>query len=147
MGCIGDATLIPTADFNAATQVLGADESGVECPGAWNFAGALNDRATVGKDAERVGRAREAEHHAVPAHVAERTQACREFREVNGPRMFMNLNGIATAHGDVGSTLACEVAKLVPGADGAACAWFASLNFTLFAGPEIHGKQRAAHSL
>jgi hypothetical protein len=87
----------------------GAYEAGVEGAGEGDVGGALDETAAVGEEGEGVGWALEAEEEIVEAefpNVGLGGEAVAHGGEVDGAVMLVDLDGVAAAEGDVGTTFA-----------------------------------------
>ena len=71
----------------------------------------------------------EAEEHGVGSDCAERCKAGPEGEQVDGALVFVNLDGVSSAEGDVGAVEAGEVAEVAGGADVAVFAGGACVDF------------------
>src|SRR6202030_4236267 len=101
----------------------------------------------VREDGHFVGSNPEANQKIVLTHVVdERLQAKSENAEVESPRAFMNLNGIATAHGDVGLGFSSKIGEITLGA-GAAFGVARHTDGLQAAGPDVARKQSSMKSL
>lgn len=79
----------------------GTYEAGVEAAGKGRVGGSLNDCAAIGKNGKRVFAAAEAQKKLIRADFSVGLETLFERGEVDGPVMFMNLHGVASAEGDV----------------------------------------------
>jgi len=105
--------------FRTGSVGSGANESGVEGAGEGDVGSALDEGAAVGEEGEGVGRTVEAEEESVEADGTVRGEAVAHGGEVDGAVVLVDLDGVATAEGDVRAAFAGEVREDAMGADGA----------------------------
>src|SRR6266849_9807141 len=93
----------------------GADVACIEGTGDGGIFGAFQDGAPVGEDGHFVRRHAEAQQEFVVADVRDRwSQAIPERIEIQRTSALVNLDGIASAHGDVRLGIPLEVSKFAP---------------------------------
>jgi hypothetical protein len=134
----------PTGNKTAALQEnLGADVAGVEGTGDGGIFCAFEDGAAVGEDGHFIGRDTEAEQKFVVAEVGDGGgEAVLEHGEVENAAALVNLDGIATAHGDVGLSFTIEVGEFATDA-GAAVRVARDADGLEVAGPDVAGDEAA----
>ena len=101
---------------------LGTDEACVEASCVGGVGGSLDDGAAVSEDGDGVLAAAEAKEKIVAAEVAEvgvEGETFAEGGEVDGAVVLVDLDGVASAEGDVRAAFAGEMGELALGADGA----------------------------
>ena len=121
--------------------ICGTDVAGVEGAGDGGIGGAFEDGAAVGKDGHFVGRDAGAQEEIVAADISDGAgEAMLQLCEIERAGVFVDLNGVAAAHGDVRLGLAFEVGKFVAGAGAAGgIAW--DVERLHMAGPDIAGDE------
>lgn len=109
--------------------------------------GALDERAPVRKDGERVRWMAEAEQQGIEADSAMGLEPGGEGGKIHGTAVLVNLDGVASAEGNVGAELAAKVPEIAGrAADGAV--WSrdgGSPELGVFVGPEVMREQGTAH--
>jgi len=124
-------------------RTSGADVAGVEGASDGGILGAFQDGATVGEHGHFIGRDAEAEKEIVVADVGDGGgEAGFQSGQVERASAFVDLHGIAAAHGDVGLGLAIEVRKFTAGA-GAAIRVAGDAEGLETAGPNVAGDETA----
>jgi hypothetical protein len=125
----------------------GADVPGVEGARHGGVPGALENGASVGKYSHFKRRNSEAKQKVVLADVLDKgPQAGFEDAEVESPGSFVNLHGIATAHGDMGLGFSRKIGEI---ASGASAAFHVARHTDGLhaAGPDVARKQAPMKSL
>ena len=125
----------------------GADETGVEGAGEGDVRGALDDGAAVGEEGEGVRRTFEAKEKAVEADVSVGDEAVAHGGKVDGAVMLVDLDGVASAEGDVGAAFPCQMREATLSADGAVGIRGGGVHFAVVIAPEIVGEEGAAHQV
>ena len=104
---------------------------------------AFEDGAAVGKDRHFIRRNAEAEKKVILTdRFDRRAETCAECHEVNRTRTFVNLYGIAAAHGDLRLGLAIEIRKFMAGT-GTAVRITRHGNRLEMPGPDVAGNEAA----
>src|SRR6266478_1433592 len=94
---------------------LGTDVACIKRTGDDGIFGAFQDGAPVGEDGHFVRRHPEAQQEFVVADVGDRwSQAIPEGAEIERTAALVNLDGVASAHGDVRLGIPLEVSKFAP---------------------------------
>jgi len=123
-----------------AREGSGADEAGVEGTGQGDVGGSLNDGAAIAEEGEGVGRALKAEEKIIEADLPMGCEAVAHGGEVDGTVVLVNLDGVSSAEGDVGTAFAGEMSELPLAADGAVRTGPVGGDLGAFARPQIKGE-------
>lgn len=84
----------------------GAYEAGIEAAGKRRISCPLDDCAAIGEDGKSVFAAAEAQKKLIGTDFSVGLEALFERSQVDGPVMFMNLHGVASAEGDMRAAFA-----------------------------------------
>ena len=125
----------------------GAYKASVKGTGEGYVGCALNEGAAIGEESDGVGGALETEEKVVEADFAMDCKAIAHGGEVYRAVVFVNLDGIATAEGDVWAAFAGEMGEDALAADCAGGIWFGGADFAPGAGPEIEGEDGSAREV
>ena len=128
-------------------RCLASKEACIERACEADVGGALDEGAAIGEDREGIGRVFKTEQQAIRADLAERCETFAEGDEVQGTVVFVDLDGVTAAEGDVGALLARERAEDSPAADLAVETRLDGRNLRTVACPEIEGEQRPSHEM
>ena len=109
-----------------------------------NFRGSFNDRAAVGKQGHLIRIFPEFQDKLVVPDGTVRLQSLADSGEIEWPCVFMNLDGIAPAQGNVGTSFAREMNKFSPPASSTIEVRFGGRDFRTFVGPKIMRNQGSA---
>lgn len=122
---------------------LGADVAGVQGAGGGGIRGALEDGAAVRENGHFVGGDAKAEKEFIVADVGDSgSQTTFQSGQVESAMVFVNLDRIAAAHGDVRLGVAMKVAEIAAGAGAAV--WVEGNSDGLeMAAPDIAGDEAA----
>src|SRR5450755_3227278 len=116
----------------------------IQASGDGGVGGAFDDGAAVGEERHLVWVVPELEHELIVLHLSVRSEAARDFFEVDGTLAFVDLNGVASAHGNVGAADTSEVNEVALLAGTAAGARVGCGNLRKLVNPDIVGEQGAA---
>lgn len=106
--------------FRLFRRYLGADIASVEGTRDRGIARAFDDRAAVWEDGEFVRRHAKTQKEIVAANARDAfLDAPAQFAEIETAAAFMDLHGIAAAHGDVGLCFAFEISEIAVSAGAA----------------------------
>ena len=91
------------------SRLSGTDETGVKRTGQHDICRPLDNSAAIGKQCDGVGAAAKAEQKVIGADVADVGMGAEpgaQSGKVHGPVVLMDLDGVTSAKGDVGTALA-----------------------------------------
>jgi len=94
-----------------------------------------------------VGRALETEEKVIEADVTVWSEPVSHGREVDGAVMLVDLDGVASAEGDVRATFSGEMSEDAFATDFAVRKWLGGGDLRSLACPEIEGEQGSAHEM
>ena len=89
----------------------------------------------------------EAEEEVIKANGSMGTETVAHSGEVNGAMMFVDLNGVATAEGDVGAAFSGKVREDALAADSAVWVWGAGVDLAALVCPEVVTEDGATHEV
>ena len=89
----------------------------------------------------------EAEEEVIKANGSMGTETVAHSGEVNGAMMFVDLNGVATAEGDVGAAFSSEVREDALAANGATGVWGSGVDLAALVCPEVVTEDGATHEV
>ena len=107
----------------------------------------MDETASVGEECEGVWGALEAEEEVIKANGSMGTETVAHSGEVNGAMMFVDLNGVATAEGDVGAAFSSEVREDALAANGATGVWGSGVDLAALVCPEVVTEDGATHEV
>jgi hypothetical protein len=147
-GCwLGHLNFLSARSGNIIPWHLGADEAGVEGAGEGDVGCALNEAAAVGKEREAMRRALEAEKKIVEPDGSVGLEAVTHGGKVDRAMVLVDLDGVATAEGDVRTPLTGQVGEDALAADGAGGVGFGCIDFAALVAPKIVTQESAAHEV
>lgn len=89
--------------MNVEMRSLRTDEAGVKGAGESDVGCALDDGAAIGEESEGMGRTLEAEKEVIETDVAMGCEAIAHGIEIYGTVVLVDLNGVASTEGNVGT--------------------------------------------
>jgi hypothetical protein len=122
-------------------------EAGIEGTGEGYIDRSLNEGAAIGEESDGVGWALKAEQEVVEADDSVGGETVAHGGEVHGTMVFVDLDGVAAAEGDVGAAFSGEMGEDALAADGAGRVRGGSIYFAAGAGPEIEGQEGSAYQV
>ena len=125
----------------------GAYKASVKGTGEGYVGCALNEGAAIGEESDGVGGPLETEEKVVEADFAMDCKAIAHGGEVDRAVVFVNLDGVAAAEGDVRAAFAGKVGEDALAADLAGGVRSAGVDLAPLVGPEVVGEEGATEEV